>query len=122
MSLTKLSYWFLGGIFLVFGMNGYLHFIPMPPLEGPALTVMAGLMSTGYFIHLLKLTEIICGLLLLLGIYIPLVLIILAPVVLNIFLFHLFLAPSGLVLASVITLAYLYIVYTKYDVLSKLLK
>ncbi len=122
MSLTKLAYWFLGGVFLIFGMNGYLHVIPTPPIEGPALTFMVGLMSTGYFIHLLKLTEIICGALLLLGMYVPLVLIILAPIVLNILLFHLFLAPSGLILAGIITIAYLYVVWSKYDVLSRLLK
>ena len=122
MSLTKLAYWFLGGVFLLFGINGYLHIIPLPVMQGPALTFMTGLMSTGYFIHLLKLTEIVCGALLIIGMYVPLILVILAPIVLNILLFHLFLAPTGLFIALLITVAYLYLVWRESDTLGTLLK
>jgi len=122
MKLPKLAQWFLGAIFLVFGVNGYLNFIPTPPMEGSAMVFMGGLFSAPYFIHLLKLTEIACGLLLLIGVYVPLALVILAPIVVNILLFHIFLAPAGVIMAIVITVAYLYLVVSHLDAYKKLLE
>src|SRR5689334_1283698 len=90
----------LGLIFFVFGLNGFLNFIPTPADMPEKLKAFSGgLMAAGYFFPLLKGTEVICGLLLLTGRFVPLALVVLAPIVLNIFLTHLFLAPSGLGLA-----------------------
>jgi hypothetical protein len=61
-----------------------------------------GMMVTGYFFYLLKVTEIICGLMLLTGRFVPLALVVLAPVIINIFLVHLFLMPQGLLVAVVL--------------------
>jgi putative oxidoreductase len=92
----------LGLIFFVFGLNGFLNFIPVPPNMPERLTTfMGGLMASGYFFPFLKGTEVICGLLLLIGAFVPLALVVLAPIVLNIFLVHAFMAPSGLPLAVV---------------------
>lgn len=85
----------LGLIFFVFGLNGFLGFLPQPELPEPASAFFGALFATGYFIPLLKGTEVVCGLLLLIGRFVPLALTILAPVVLNIVLFHVVLAPSG---------------------------
>lgn len=86
----------LGLIFLVFGLNGFLNFIPQPPMdEFPgAMAYMGGLAGSGYFFPVLKATEVICGLLLLANWYVPLVLVILAPIVLQIVLFHRLLLPG----------------------------
>jgi len=93
----------LGLIFFVFGLNGFLNFIPAPAeMPEKVMTFMNGIMATGYFLPFLKGTETICGLLLLVGAFVPLALVVLAPIVLNIFLFHAFLEPSGLPLAVVI--------------------
>jgi uncharacterized membrane protein YphA (DoxX/SURF4 family) len=93
----------LGLIFFVFGWMGLLNLIPPPAnLPEKLQTFTNGLMATGYFFPLLKGTEIICGALLLSGFFVPLALVILAPIVLNIFLVHAFLEPSGLVIAIVI--------------------
>ena len=90
----------LGGIFFVFGLNGFLNFIPMPTeMPEKMMTFTTGLMATGYFFPFLKTTEVICGLLLLSGAFVPLALVVLAPIILNIFFVHLFLAPDGLPMA-----------------------
>lgn len=100
----------LGLIFFVFGLIGLLNLIPPPPnLPEKLQAFNSGLMATGYFFPFLKITETLCGLLLLTGMFVPLALVVLAPIVLNIVLVHAFLAPSGLPLAIVcgILLAYL---------------
>jgi len=92
----------LGAIFLVFGLNGFLAFIPMPPMNASATNFMTALAATGYFFPLLKLTEIVSGVLLITGKMQPLALLLLAPIVINIFFFHLLLSGTGLVFASMI--------------------
>lgn len=85
----------LGLIYFVFGLNGFLNFIPAPPTmpEG-ALAFMTGMMAAPYFFPVLKGTEVICGTLLLSGFAAPLALVILAPITLQIFFFHLFMTPG----------------------------
>ena len=89
----------LGLVFTVFGLNGFLHFIPMQPLPQPAMNFFGALAATGYMIRLIFFGQIIGGLLVLTGIAAPLGLVILAPIIVNILFFHLFLAPSGLAIA-----------------------
>ena len=84
----------LGLIFTVFGLNGFLNFIPVPPMPEAAGAFMGAMAETGYLLVLVKVTEVVCGVLLLMGRWVPLALTMLAPVVLNIALFHVFLAPS----------------------------
>jgi putative oxidoreductase len=84
----------LGLIFVVFGVNGFLSFIPAPPLPERAVPFVTGLLSAGYFFPLLKSTEIVAGLLLLSGRFVPVALVALAPIVVNIVAFHIFLAPD----------------------------
>ena len=99
----------LGAVFLVFGLNGFFHFLPQPPAPPRAMAFAGALGASGYFFPLLKATEVVAGALLLLG-FVPIALILLAPIVVNIVAFHLFLAPGnyavvGLVLAAGIYLA-----------------
>lgn len=97
--LTLVARLLLGLIFTVFGLNGFLQFLPPPELPEPAGAFMGALAETGYFMVFLKLTETTCGILLLVGRFVPLALTVLAPVVLNIVLFHLFLAPAPAAMA-----------------------
>jgi putative oxidoreductase len=102
----------LGLVFFGAGLAGFITrfaFPPDPP-EG-LLALTRGFAATTYFMPLLKGTELACGLLLLSGAYVPLALVVLAPIVLNIFLTHLFLAPSGLPLAIVIGLLEAYLAF-----------
>ncbi len=88
----------LGLLFLVFGLNGFLHFIPMPPPTGLAGQYMGALFLSHYLAVVFAL-EAVGGLLLLLNRYVPLALVLLGPVLVNIVLFHACLAPAGLPLA-----------------------
>lgn len=99
----------MGLIFVVFGLNGFLQFIPMPPLPDAAGQFLGALAGSGYFFPVLKISEIVCGLALLSGQFVPLALTVLAPIVLNIVLFHLFLAPGGLALPIVLLIAGIYL-------------
>ena len=89
----------LGLIFLVFGLNLFLHFIHNPPEQPVATDFLGGLFKAGYFFPLLGATQVVSGVLLLTGMMVPFALALLAPVIVNIFMFHLFLAPDGLPIA-----------------------
>jgi uncharacterized membrane protein YphA (DoxX/SURF4 family) len=86
----------LGVVFAVFGLNKLLPFLPEPAMTGAPAQFFGALFATGYMIPLLAMTEIVGGLLLLSGRYVPLGLTLLAPVVVNIICFHLFLVHGGL--------------------------
>ena len=91
----------MGLVFFVFGLNGFLHFIPAPPPTGLA-GQFAGILFTSHLYVVVFAVQTIGGLLLLVNRFVPLALIILGPVIVNIFFFHLFMAPSGLPLAIVV--------------------
>ena len=94
----------LGLIYFVFGLNFFLQFLPNPPSTGgPAENFTTGLFQSGYFFPFLKGAEVILGGLLLTGIFVPLALVILMPITLNIFLFHVFLTDNAIM--SVVILA-----------------
>jgi hypothetical protein len=99
----------LGLLFVVFGLNGFLHFLPQPPISGPPAAFAGALFASGYFFPLLKGTEVAAGFLLLSGRYVPLALTVLAPVIVNILAFHLFLEPSGLPIPLVILVLELFL-------------
>ncbi len=100
----------MGFIFFASGLAGLLNLVP-PPADLPEnmKNFMAGMMASQFFFPLLKGTETVCGALLLSGFYVPLALVILAPIVLNIFLTHVFLAPSGLPIALVLGALQIYL-------------
>jgi len=91
----------LGLCFFVFGLNGFLEFIPPPADPGPeeAMNFAMALSRASYFFPLLKAVETIAGLMLLTKRYVPLALVMLAPILVNIFAFHCFLAGSGVALS-----------------------
>src|ERR1700731_4422338 len=91
----------LGLIFLVFGLNGFLHFIPMPPPTGVAGQFFGSIFASHYWVVIFG-VQTIGSLLLLLNRFVPLALVILGPVVVNIFFFHALMAPAGLPLAIVV--------------------
>ncbi len=104
----------LGLVFFVFGLNGFWEFLPMPEMGEQAGDYMGGLAAAGYFFPVLKIVETVSGLLLLLRLFSPLALVLLAPVVVQILLFHVFLDPAGLPMAIVITLLEAYLGFVVY--------
>ena len=101
----------LGLIYTASGVVVLFGLAPAPELEGVPATFMEGIESTGYFMPFLKLTETICGLLLLSGFGVPLALVVLAPVTLHIALYHLFVDPAGIVVAIVLLVLHAYLGY-----------
>ena len=104
---------FLGLAFFVFGLNGFLQFLPMPPATGAAGAFLGALAATGYMFPLIKATEVVAGLLLLSNRFVPLALALLAPVLVNIVAYHALLVRGGLalpllLLALEVFLAYAY--------------
>ena len=95
----------LGLIYFVFGLNFFLNFLPMPPQSGgPSESFMSGLFQSGYFFPFLKGIEVILGAALLVGVFVPLVLVVLMPISLNILLFHVFLTDNPIMSIVIIAL------------------
>ena len=106
----------MGLVFLVFGLNGFFMFIPAPKVVIPeaAMAFQGALMASGYMIKLVAGTQVITGVLLLINRFVPFALTLIAPVIVNIVAFHLFLdlpqivGPALLVLILEIYLVWAY--------------
>jgi putative oxidoreductase len=101
-TLSLIARFLLGLIFLIFGLNGFLHFIPMPLPSGVAGQFMEALFVSRYLLVVASL-QVVTAVLLLINRYVPLALSLLAPVIVNILLFHVLMAPSGIALALIVT-------------------
>lgn len=102
----------LGLLFFAAGLAGLLNLAPPPDnLPERLQTFNAGMMASGYFFPFLKLTETVCGALLISGFFVPLALVILAPISIHIFLVHLFMAPEGVPLAVIIGFLIIYLAF-----------
>jgi putative oxidoreductase len=85
----------LGLLFVVFGSNGFIHFIKMPPMSGPSGEFIGAMASTGY-LQVIAGLQVLGGALLIIGRFVPLGLTLLGPIIVNILLFHIFLNHEGL--------------------------
>jgi uncharacterized membrane protein YphA (DoxX/SURF4 family) len=101
----------LGLMFLVFGLNIFLGFIPAgPPLTGTAREFV-GALGQSHLIWVVAALQIAGGLLLLINRFVPLGLVLLGPVIVNIFLFHVLMAPRGIGPAIVAVVLWLIVFY-----------
>ncbi len=105
----------LGLPFLIFGLNHFFPFIPHPPMDGVALDYMMGLTKVGYFWPLLRGLEILIGIALISGRFVPLALVVLAPISLHIFLFHAFVLLANLPLAIIILVLHIFLIVKYWD-------
>ncbi|HEY1529104.1 MAG TPA: hypothetical protein VGH51_22995 [Candidatus Angelobacter sp.] len=101
-TVSAIARYLMGMIFLVFGLNGFLHFIPLPPPSGVAGQFM-GALYVSHYLWVIFAFQVIAGVLLLVNRYVPLAVALLAPVLVNILTFHALMAPSGLPLALFVT-------------------
>jgi uncharacterized membrane protein YphA (DoxX/SURF4 family) len=85
----------LGLIFVFFGLNAFLHFLPSPPPPGVAGQFIGAVFVSHFYVAIFAL-QVIGGVLLLANRYVPLALIILASIIVNILNFHITMAPSGI--------------------------
>lgn len=112
----------LGLIFVVFGSNAFLHFLPMPPppqnLAGDFVRVF---FASGYF-YVIGAMQLIGGLLLLIGRFVPLGLTILAAIIFNIWAFHILMAPEGFPPALIVTVLELFLLWRYRDAFAGLVR
>lgn len=94
----------LGLVFFVFGLNGFLNFIPMGPAPTGTAGQFLGALIQSHYVYVVSGLQVLGGALLLVGRYVPLALTLLGPVVVNILFFHLLMEPKGLPLAIVVVI------------------
>ena len=87
---------FFGLFLFVFGLNRFLQFMPLPPLSEAATNLMQAFIDSGYIMTVVAIFQIVCGLLLLFNRFTALALVLIFPILVNAFLFHLFLDISGI--------------------------
>lgn len=115
--LAAAGRWIMGLLFLMAGLNGFLHFIPEPAGTMPedAGAFVNGLKQAHYMLPLISGTQVFVGVLLVLNRFVPLALILIAPVVVNIVAIHVFLLPAGLPIALVVLVIELYLIWAYRD-------
>jgi hypothetical protein len=106
----------LGLLFLLTGLNGFLNFLPQPAnIPEGAAAFSGALMKTGYMFPLIMITQLIFAVLLLVNRFVPFALVLIAPVIVNIILFHVFLYPGGAAMAIVAVILYGFLLWTYRD-------
>jgi uncharacterized membrane protein YphA (DoxX/SURF4 family) len=101
----------LGLMFLVFGLNGFLNFMPAPKdIPQDMMAVMGALMKAGYM-TVVSGAEVIVAVLLLSNRFVPLALAMLAPIVVGIITFHIFMAPATIAPGIVVLVMELYLAW-----------
>ena len=101
----------LGLVFFVFGLNGLHPFMQNPPAPPAAAAFFGALLATHYMFFLIFATQVLGGALLLIGVAVPFALTILAPVIVNILCFHIFLSPDLLPMALIVAAFELFLVW-----------
>jgi putative oxidoreductase len=105
--VATIARYLLGLIFLIFGSNIFLHFIPQPPMPPGPMANFSSAMADSHYIWAIGFCQVAPAILLLINRYVPLALTVLAAVIVNIDLTHITMAPSGLPVAAVVSILWL---------------
>ena len=103
---SSVARYLLGAGMVVFGLNAFFQFMPPPELPEKGGQFVGLLFESGYF-NFVAILEIVGGLLLLLGRFVPLGLTLLGPVLVNLLIFHISFDPKGIVLGMIFALLWL---------------
>jgi putative oxidoreductase len=109
--VTLIARAFLGLIFVVFGLNGFLNFLSMGPMPTGLAGQFMGALFLSHYYWVVAALQVVGGALLLVNRFVPLALVLLGPVIVNIICYHVFLNPSGAVPAAVVTVLWLIVFY-----------
>jgi putative oxidoreductase len=101
----------LGIMFLVFGLNGFLHFIPQQPMPAGLAAQYMDVLTASHYLVFVFLVQVICGFLFLIGRCVPFALLLIAPVIVNILLFHALMNPGGILPGILVTLFWFIVAY-----------
>jgi len=117
-TFTKILTLILGLGLIIIGLSKLIHFnfMPSPDFTDEASNFMNSLSNTGYVLKVVGIFEILIGLLLLFNKWVPFALILLAPITLNVLLFHLFLDFPGLILAIIVAILNIVLIYKNWKV------
>lgn len=121
-TLTLIVRLLLAIVYLVFSLNAFFNFFDMPPIPEKAAAFIGALYASGYAMYTVKFFEIITAVFLLLNRFTPLALVVLFPISLNIFLFGLFLNPSGLPIGIFVLAANVFLMIVNLKAYKPLLK
>jgi putative oxidoreductase len=94
----------LGLVFLIFGFNGIFNFIHAGPMPAGTAAQFAGALAATHYMHVISAIEIVAAVLFLVGRFVPLALVLLGPILVNILLFHIFMAPATILPGVVVTI------------------
>ena len=108
--LTAVVRILMGLMFFVFGLNGFLNFMPQPKMPENIMTVMGSLKQAG-LIDVAFGTQLLVGVLLLLNRFVPLALALIAPIIVGIITFHIRLAPPSIGMGIVVLVMELYLAW-----------
>jgi len=112
MKITVIIIRSLAGLLLLFASVSYFFkLFPQPEMHGAVKTFNMGIGASVYLMPLIKATELVCGLAYITGRYVTLANVMIFPVVVNIFLFHAFLAPEGIAAGAFLLVAVLFLVW-----------
>jgi putative oxidoreductase len=112
----------LGLMFVVFGSNAFLHFLPMPPIPQTLAGDYTRVFFASGYVYVIGALQIIGGLLLLIGRFVPLGLTILGAIIVNILIFHALMAPESFPPALVVTALEVFLVWRYRDAFIPLLR
>lgn len=112
----------LGLMFLFASVVVLFKLMPQPEPTGEVKVFMEGMEASGYLMTLVKITELICAIAFISGFFVPLAAVVIFPIIVNIFMFHLFLVPEGLPLAILLLLGNLFLAYYYRDRYKAMLK
>ena len=105
--VATIARYLMGVIFLFFGSNAFFHFLPNPPLPPGPLANFSSALEESHYVYAIGLFQVAPAILLLINRYVPLALALLAPVIVNIDLTHITMAPSGLPMAALVSIMWI---------------
>ena len=101
----------MGLLFIFASVVVLVKLAPVPELTGVAKTFNDGIFAVGYFVPMLKIVELTCGILFVIGRFVPLATVLIAPIIVNIFMYHAFVDHSGLPVAIFLLAANSYVAF-----------
>jgi putative oxidoreductase len=109
--VSTIARFLMGVVFVIFGLNGFLNFIPAPPITGIAGQFFGALFVSHYLLPIMAI-QLAGGILLLANRFVPLALAFLGPIIVNVFFYHAFMDPSGLPRAAFVIILWLLVAYS----------
>ena len=104
----------VGLIFVVFGLNTFLHFIPTPPFPPGPVKDFTTVMAATHYIEVVGFFQVLGGLLLFINRWVPLGLTILAPILVNILTTHILVMHGGLFPVPILVVLLWFLIFWRY--------